>query len=112
MAVTFKSRLPAIALELEGRVDVAVKLAAEGIALGAKARAPVGAPDVHLRDAIHVERQGLGEYAVIAGDDEVFYGHMVEFGTRHSAPHPFLVPAFEDGKREATAAVRAALRHL
>ena len=32
------------------------------------------------------------------------HGHLVEFGTVHSAPHPFLRPAFEEGKEPAVAA--------
>lgn len=112
MAATLKSRLPLIAVELQPKVSAAVKLAAEGIAAHARARAPVGAPDVHLRDSIHVQREGPAGYYVVAGNDEVFYGHMVEFGTVHSAPRPFLVPAAEDGRDEAVNLVRAALGGL
>ncbi|WP_333702895.1 HK97-gp10 family putative phage morphogenesis protein [Sphingobium yanoikuyae] len=29
-----------------------------------------------------------------------FYGHMVEFGTSHSAPHPFMRPALDNTREE------------
>jgi HK97 gp10 family phage protein len=109
MAATLKSRLPLIAAELRPKVSAAVKVGAEGIAGHARARVSVGAPDVHLRDAIHVERRGPASYAVVAGDEQAWYGHLVEFGTVHSAPRPFLIPATEDGRDDAVAAVRAAL---
>jgi HK97 gp10 family phage protein len=107
-----KSRLPLIAAELNPLVDAAVKTGAEGIASGARARVEVGAPDVHIRDAIHVEREGLMRYAVVAGDDDAWYGHLLEHGTVHSAPKPFLIPATEDGRDEAVSLVRAALGML
>lgn len=107
-----RSRIPLIAAELHARLDPAVRAAAEVVATGARARVPVGAPEVHLRDAIHVERNDTATYSVLAGDENVFYGHMVEFGTSHSAPRPFMVPAAEDGRAELAALARAALRGL
>ncbi|WIA57826.1 HK97 gp10 family phage protein [Sphingobium sp. WTD-1] len=31
---------------------------------------------------------------------EGFYGHMVEFGTSHSAAHPFMRPALDNSREE------------
>lgn len=107
-----KSRIPLIAAELNAKVDTAVATGALAVAAHARARVPVGAPDVHLRDAIHVERTGVAEYSVVAGDNEVWYGHLVEWGTSHSAPRPFMVPAAEDGRDEVVGLVVAALRRL
>lgn len=36
-----------------------------------------------------------------------FYGHMVEFGTSHSSPHPFMRPALDNTRDE----VRRAMGH-
>lgn len=38
---------------------------------------------------------------------EGFYGHMVEFGTSHSAAHPFMRPALDNSREE----VRRAMGH-
>lgn len=91
--VTLHSRFPQIALELPGRVAEAAKKGAERVADGARERVPVHTGRLH--DAIHVEQQGVGDYAVIAGDHDAFYGHIVEHGGRFSPPHPFMMPAAE-----------------
>ncbi len=91
-------------------MDFACKETADAIAEDAKGRVPVATGK--LRDAIHVERKGLAEYVVIAGDDEAFYGHMVEFGTRRQPPHPFLTPAAEAHRVTLAAAGEAVLKHL
>lgn len=108
-----RSRFPQIILELPARGDAAAKLIAERIEQAAKRRAPDRPPiGEGLVDAIHTERQGVGTYAVIAGDDDVFYGHLVENGTVHSAPHPFLVPALEESRDVAQAVALEAFRGL
>lgn len=112
MPTTLESRLPEVAVALRPRVSAAAKAAAEVIAERARQRVPVGAPDVHIRDHINVVRSGPAQYAVVAGDEETFYGHFLEFGTVHSAAQPFLVPAVEDSAEEAVALVEAALRAL
>jgi HK97 gp10 family phage protein len=38
-----------------------------------------------------------------------FYGHMVEFGTVHSAAHPFMRPALASKGREAEGIIRSEL---
>ena len=111
MPTVLKSRFPMIAAELRPRVLAAVEEAAGLVAEEARRRVPVGPGDVHLRDHISVESESDG-YAVLAGDGETFYGHMVEFGTSHSAPHPFLLPAAEENVDAAAALVTAALRGL
>lgn len=113
MPAKLTSRLPLIAAELQPKVDVAVRAGAEGIATHARARVhdapPIGEG---LVAAIHVEHEGPARYSVVAGNDEVFWGHLLEHGTSHSPPYPFLIPATEDGRDEATNLVRAALGHL
>lgn len=104
-----KNRLPQIIAEINPRVGVAVRQGVEAMELSAKARVHVDQGD--LRDAIHIERQGMSFY-VVAGNTDVFYGHMEEFGTSHSAPHPFMVPAFEEHRDRTVTAVRTALATL
>lgn len=84
--------------------------AAQAIAAGAKSRAPVDSGD--LRDSIHVEHVDEGVYAVVAGDSDVFYGHMVENGTVRTPAHPFLVPAAEAEKDNLDELVRRAYGDL
>ena len=108
-----KSRIPEIVLELALKLDAVGEATAESIADGARARVPVGAPDGHLKDAIRVkEGQGVGEFQVLAGDGDTFYGHIVEHGSVHSAPRPFLVPAAEEARAKINTLARAALRTL
>jgi HK97 gp10 family phage protein len=104
-----KSRLPQIARALDDRLEDVVEDGAEAIAQSAKDRVPV-ATDA-LRAAIHVADEAEGSY-VIAGDTDVFYGHMVEHGTSHSAPRPFLIPALEENRSRIVALGRARLKGL
>lgn len=110
MPTTLKSRLPEIAAELRPRVGNAVRLGAERIKESARDRVPVHTGK--LRDGIEIDRRGPTEYAVVAGDRDVFYGHLVEFGTSHSAAHPFLVPAAEQNRQVVERLVIEALRRL
>lgn len=81
--------------------------AAQEVSQSAKDRVPVRTG--RLLQAIHVEPSDEGA-TVIAGDHDVFYGHMVEHGTTHSPPHPFLVPALEEHREDIVATVVAAIR--
>lgn len=114
MGATLKSRLPEIAAELRPKVSATVKKGAQLVAADAEARVPVGPPDVHLRDNFHVTRLGPAEYEVSVGDRDggPFYAHMVEFGTTHSAPRPFLIPALEARQATIEYMVRQALMSL
>lgn len=107
---TLQNRLPQIAAGLRPKVAAAVKVGAQRIAETAKERVPVD--DGDLQRAIHVERVGPAEYSVVAGDENVFYGHLVEHGTVRTPPRPFLVPAKEARTAEAVALVSAALKRL
>lgn len=107
------NRFPQIIAGLTPKVDAALGVGAQVIAVDAAQRVPVGDPKVHLKDRIRAERLGRCEWAVIAGDEnDVFYGHMVEHGTTHSAPHPFLVPAAEANGTRVLGLVTGALRRL
>lgn len=111
MSAILRSRLPAIIAVLPVGVDGATREAAEVVVERAKARVSVNEGD--LRDAIHIEREGVAEYAVVAGDEnEVFYGHMVEHGTSHSAPRPFLVPSLDETEDLAVRLVALTLKRL
>ena len=112
MAATLKSRFPEIVAELRPRVREATEKAAEMVAESARQKAPLGPGDVHLRDHISVEAEGPAGFLVLAGNEDTFYGHMVEFGTSHSAPEPFLLPAAEENVDAAAALLTAALRGL
>lgn len=105
-----KSRLPQIAAELAPRADAAVGEGAELVAQYARFRVPVDEGD--LRDAIEPRRERMGSHFVIAGDTDVFYGHMVEHGTTKQPPRPFLVPALGDAEGEIVRMVAASLKGL
>lgn len=105
-----RSRLDIIAKSLDEQLDPAMKQLAEEIASSARGRVPVDTGK--LKNAIHVEKQGEGSYSVVAGDDDAFYGHIIEHGGVDNPPHPFLIPAFEERKDDAPAVVRNALRDI
>lgn len=106
----YRSRLPKVVAELAATMDGIADASARFVAERAKARVPVNTG--RLRDAIHVDRDGFAEYAVVAGNSDVFYGHIVEHGGVHTGPRPFLVPALEESRGEIVAAATAAIRKL
>lgn len=103
--MSYRSRIPMIAAEMHVRVDEAIEVGTEKIARTARSRVPVETGN--LKDAIHTD-----DGYVIAGDTDAFYGHMVEHGTTHTPPRPFLIPALEENRAEVVALVTAALRGL
>jgi HK97 gp10 family phage protein len=109
-----KSRLPTIARSLDPAVNNGLEAGAHLISRAAKQRAPDAPPlGKGLVEAIHVEAADEGDgYYVVAGNDDVFYGHMVENGTVHGAPRPFLIPALAANADQAVGMVRAAIRSV
>jgi HK97 gp10 family phage protein len=106
------NRLPEIIRMLETDVQRAVREAVETLVVpAAKSRVEYDEDKSgeHLRDAIHVEEALEGVY-VVAGDKDVFWGHLVEHGTSHSAPHPFLVPSLEENRAAIVEAANAVVR--
>ena len=91
--MSYKSRIPEINAGMAVKLDAALKAGAERIAQEAKNRVPVSSGK--LRDAIHTEKAEDG-YEVIAGSDEVFYGHIVEHGGAYVGARPFMIPALEE----------------
>jgi HK97 gp10 family phage protein len=89
----FFSRIPQITRDMEPNVAESLRIGAEVVAAAAAAGAPRGGGIHHIADDIHVVRNGHLEYLVRAGKTDTFYGHILEHGSVHAAPHPFLVPA-------------------
>lgn len=111
--MSLKSRLPQIIEELPIAVRAAELAGAKLVEHLAKERVaydeskPAGKP--HLRDVIHTEETEEGVY-VVAGDNKIWYGVVLEHGSVKMAPRPFLVPALEESRAEIEATVAAALR--
>jgi HK97 gp10 family phage protein len=101
----FESVIAALETGVERAI---VTVLEEQVVPEARSRCPVGHHKHHLRDAIHVQVELEGVY-LVGGDDEAWYGHMVEHGTSHSPPHPFLMPAFEMHRPAIVAAAAAAI---
>lgn len=104
-----KSRLPQIAAALPARVKVGLEAGADGIASAAKDRVTVASGK--LRESIHTDIQPEGVY-VVAGDNDAWYGHLVEYGTSHTAARPFLIPALEERTEQVRLSVATALKGL
>ena len=98
-----------IARLIKPAVEDAIQQGAELVAERARMRAPIetGA----LKASIHTELEHNG-YSVVAGDSDVFYGHLVEHGTSHSAAQPFLVPALEDSRKEIVKLAEVQLKQI
>ena len=106
------SRIPEIAARLAPEVQAATHDGAELVAEDARARVPKVTG--RLERAIHVEDIPDGA-AVVAGDSEAWYGHLVEHGHTAQdgssvAPHPFLVPALEENRVTVEEEVAKAIR--
>jgi len=97
-------RFPEIIARLDAAAQEGAREGAKLVEDSAKQRVP--RVTGKLQRAIHVEEGVEGAY-VIAGDKDVFYGHMVEHGTRHSPAHPFLLPALEEHRDEINALIAA-----
>ena len=114
MALT-KNRFPQIIRELSptaraSKLEAALKAGAELIEQQAKQNVPQASGDLH--DAIHVEPDGPFRYRVVAGNEKVFYGHLVEHGTVKTGARPFLVPAKESQEAAVRGLAKAALKRL
>jgi HK97 gp10 family phage protein len=105
-------------------IEVALRAGAEVIAQEARNLVPERTGN--LRDSIGVADESLnysrgrlskGQMEVFVGPEQGrnaphdgFYGHMVEFGPIHSAPRPFMRPAFDTKSSEAADVVIERLR--
>lgn len=105
-----ESRLPEIIAALPQVIDKALEKGAEVIADAERQRVPVRTG--RLRDSIHVERKSAFDYEIVSGDNEAWYGHLVEFGTSHSPPEPFAIPALEENREPVTILVHAEIAGL
>lgn len=104
------NRIPEFIAKLEGELRAVELAAAERIRDGAKNRVPVDPnAETHLKDAIHVDPDEEGVW-VVAGNKEHWFGHMVEHGTTHSGPEPFLIPAVEENTESFVSEAREVLR--
>jgi HK97 gp10 family phage protein len=108
MPVTYKSRLPEIAVSIDPRVSAATKSGAELIAEEAKGRTW----SHRVAETTHVEFDGSADWKIVFGDREVFWAHFEEFGTTRAPAHPFAIPAKEAKNEEVVAMVAAALEKL
>lgn len=103
-----ESRIPEIIAGLPLKLDGVAEAGADLVVGDAKEKVDVDTG--RLKDRIHKEKIKKGTWAAVAGDEEAFYGHMLEHGTTHSPPHPFLIPAMEEDRPEVIALAEAAVR--
>ena len=101
-----RSRLPAIISELQSQTRGASEEVAEDIVKDAQSRVPVRTGG--LRDAIHWEPDAEG-WRIVAGDEDHFYGHIVEFGSSSSARASVPDSGRRGGGRAALGLLQAAL---
>ena len=82
----------------------ALRNAGKPVLKEAKALVPVASGDLKktLRIKVVIERSGLGYADIAVGKGDVFYGHIVEFGSSQQPAQPFLRPALEKGDKTGT----------
>ena len=94
----FEKKLDAAMADMEVEANKEIRQLAETAATFVRRNAPVGGPYDDGRTPGRL-RRGIG--ARRAEDERgyyvdvyvmAFYAHMVEYGTEHSAPHPFFRP--------------------
>lgn len=95
--MSYKSSLPAFIAGLRRAADLTEDDVADKVIERAKERVPKRTRK--LENAIHKEQTADG-VLVVAGDGDVFYGHLVEHGGAYTAPRPFLVPAAEETRKD------------
>lgn len=107
--MSYKSRFPEIIAALKPATALTEDDVADRVVTRAQARVPRDTGK--LANSIHKERAGEG-VMVLAGDEDVFYGHIVEHGGVYTAPRPFLVPAAEETRQEVEGLGRKRLKDL
>jgi len=100
--------------ETEKIIDDALQAGAKPILNDAKNTRAFKDVSGDLRKSLSVskaKKTKAGNKYVLVGtlDSKVFYGRMVEFGTSRANARPFLRPAFERNKAEATEII---IKHL
>jgi len=118
-----KRRLQAIPKATIAAVTPALRKAADQMADTMRQLAPVDTGD--LKDSIAVTPAGQSTppysqpggsmvvppnaVAITAGNTDVRYPHLVEYGTSKTPPHPFFWPAFRLHRKKAASAIKRAV---
>lgn len=120
-SMRLKKRLEAIPVAVRAAIKPAMEKSAQEIVALAKALCPVN--DGDLRDSIGWTWGDAPEGSIVlaasegaalritiyAGDDEAFYARWVEFGTSHSLPEAFFIPAYRLNKKRAANRIKRAI---
>jgi HK97 gp10 family phage protein len=112
----YTSRIPQVVSELAVAVDNALLEGAEQVKEDAETRLAPHRKSGELERQLHIDDRKKAGIYVIAGDPKdptfAFWGMLLEHGTSHSAPYPFLIPALEENRDRIVAAATAAVRAL
>tara|TARA_R110002012_G_scaffold38464_1_gene106990 strand:+ start:37 stop:606 length:570 start_codon:yes stop_codon:yes gene_type:complete len=58
------------------------------------------------------KKDNLETYGTAKRNAKPYYAHMVEYGTRHSAPNPFMATGFRAGKAEAMGIITKGIKRI
>lgn len=118
-----RRRLEAIPKATVAAVTPAMRKAAEGMADTMRQLAPEDTGDLKASIAVTPAGQATPAYsqpggsmvvpdnavAITAGNTEVRYPHLVEYGTSKVPPHPFFWTAFRLHRKKAASAIKRAV---
>lgn len=112
----YKSRIPRVASALEIAVDAALVEGANRVKDDAERRLAPHRHTGELERQLRVDDRKKAGIYVVAGDPKdpnfAFWGMLLEHGTAHSAPAPFLVPALEENRAGIVTLAEAAIKAL
>lgn len=98
-----RRRLKAIPFKVKRELQAALDKSGEELAAAMRRAAPEDEGDliasIHYRKRDFLQQQDQLGGVIVAGDDDVFYARMVEFGTPQQVAQPFFYPTYRSFRR-------------
>lgn len=103
MSSSYQSNIPEIIARAEARAELVVAKTATDIAAGGKERTPPRVDTGAMLNGWEAVPVGEYEWEARNGVKHTIYN---EYGTRHMAPHPMIIPSAEEAREPFIEALR------